>query len=234
MREDLEDVMYDTGSYGGHGKSKCARAWLHREDPEALPTRIPMGARRQYGYECKQTSYRCAPLNGFLEKSVGRPWADVWHDICAVTDARSFRGHEIRRYVKLVVDTDPHAPYFGLYFSGFYVDFDGILRYIPRDSKKEIRRHWVGRKPTTYISTPDPDFHYEKVDGFWYSFETIHIKEGYAEQFLVEVNGEVEIRSAPVKEFWRHETVKKQVNAETASQLEDEARRQDIDWINAA
>lgn len=226
MRTDMKDIIINTGRHGGGGKNQYGRAYLHSADPEDLPSRLPMGRRRQYGYDCKEPGDRTAPLIAYLESQVGRRWDDIWSEICAHADSRNIRGYHLRQHVKFAVELHPETRRWGRY-EGLYVDSEGILRNGRRPTRTEIRRRWRDFKPTTRLGTENPDFWYEKVDGFWYSFETVHIRDDYSTEYLEMVDGEVKILRTPPQEHWRHETTKRQVDSKTSDWLDGEADKID-------
>jgi len=96
------------------------------------------GMRRPWlqGYgELKGFSDVLGPLWGYLRKSVGRPWNDVWSEMCAHLDLRSVQGFHIKSHVfshyqgvalhvRMVRGT-PYVPHsHGRWepYSGLYVD----------------------------------------------------------------------------------------------------------------
>jgi hypothetical protein len=229
MRKDMKDVIIDVVRRGGSDQSQYSRAYIRDADPEDLPTRIPTGRHRLYGYDAKEPTDRLSPLRGFLEKNVGRPWDDVWHEICEHADNRNLRGFHLRTHVKREVEPNPDEVH--PWSDSLYVDWDGILRLSRARTRAERRRRWGNFKPLTRFSTTDPNFYYEKIDGFWYSFQTTHVKEGYALQDLVMVDGEVQIVSRPGPEFYRHVVTKQQVDGGTQAWLDGEVDRIESEWL---
>lgn len=226
MRKDMKDVIVNTGRHGGSGKNKWGRHRLRMMDPEETPNRIPISRRRQYGYDSKELGDRIAPLRAYLDKQVGRPWADVWHDICEHADARTIRGFHLRSHVWFEVHRDRYR---GSYGSQLFIDDDGTLQ-------KSKEREWAHaeRKPVDTITTDDPDLFYQKIDGYWYSFETFHTASPCSREDLVMVDGEVQIVKIPMPDAHHHEVVKKQVGSEIAKILEEQAARRDTRWRKAA
>lgn len=216
MRSDMKDLIVNTGRGGDNGgKGPWNRARVRRADPDDLPLRLPIGRHRQFGWNAKSLGDRIDPLRRFLESNVGRPWDDVYSEICEHADSRTVRGYHLRQHVwsevDLVPDPDGSAPW------GLYVDQNGILQ----DANPRPRFRW-SRKPTTKLSYGDPDLYYEKVDGFWYSFQTLHVPDSYCQEWLAMESGEVIIKRK-LDEFTRNIVVKKQVDAETAKKLSADA-----------
>src|SRR5271155_2520114 len=122
MRKDMKDVIINTSRYGGNSKGNYSRAAIRDTDPEDLPSRLPMSRRKAYGYDCKEPGDRLSPLRAFLEKQVGRPWADVYHEICEHADARTIRGFHLRQHVWIEVERNKWG------YGGLFIDDDGTLQ----------------------------------------------------------------------------------------------------------
>lgn len=232
MRKDMKDVIVNTGRVGGSGKSQYSRAFIRDTDPEDLPSRIPMGRRRLYGYESKELGDRISPLRAYLEAQVGRPWDDVYSEICEHADSRTIRGYHLRQHVWIEVEVKPDLRFHSWSPYGLFVDEDGILRN-NRETQAERRRRWRTFQPTTRLATEDPDYYYEKIDGYWYSFQTEHICEPWSEEYLDMEDGEVVIRRTPQREHWRHVTTKKQVDGETSAMCDAAADKIDQKYLSA-
>lgn len=88
-------------------------------DPEA--TKEPMRA----GYREKfEFGDRLGPLRRMLRAQVGRPWDDVYREICAWAKGTTLAGHHILEHVRAEVTHD--LVRFGR--RALFVDDDGILR----------------------------------------------------------------------------------------------------------
>src|SRR5271163_2343724 len=98
MRKDMKDLLLEHarsgGSFGKYASSR--RAELKRSDPDDLPRFISSSRHRGRG---KELGDRLAPLCKYLRKSCGRPWADVYGEICAAADTRTIRGYHLRQHV---------------------------------------------------------------------------------------------------------------------------------------
>jgi hypothetical protein len=74
--------------------------------------------------ECVYHFDRLKPLTRWLRSNVGRPWTQVYREICALADGRTEKGWHMRDHVRSDVDHRwPWAP------RDFYVDAHGFLRH---------------------------------------------------------------------------------------------------------
>lgn len=128
----------------------AARATLKEEmrrNPENLPDKE--GMRRRRSGCCP--AIRTGPLIGFLERNVGKPWNDVWSEICSASDPRTHLGWNMRRLVSAWVDTSHcKSNFWNIY--RFYVK-DGIL--CERDNCKGFIRR-AGSRYVSPRKTSDP------------------------------------------------------------------------------
>ena len=92
-----------------------------RHTADGGPTKLRMGPRRR----SKWLSENLAPLRRFLVRQVGRPWNDVYAEICAQIGLRSaVQKHvldHLRHYVELhpvFIDNWPHHPQARRHFGG--------------------------------------------------------------------------------------------------------------------
>ena len=174
MREDMKDVIIDTGRTGKDydDVAKVQIRGKSIDELDGLPEQEGIKKRLKGGWGA-QLADRIEPLVKFLRTNVGRPWDKVFSEICEHADPRSLRGKHLREHVEMEVDTwterlaksDEHWPR----WRHFYVDAKGFLREDNDDSRY---RH----KPKI---DPDKcqigDRRFERVNGCW--FETWYIKE---------------------------------------------------------
>jgi len=221
MRKDMKDVIVNTGRHGGNrAKAYYSRAYLRDTDPEELPNRLPMNRHRQYGYDSKELGDRIAPLRAYLHKQVGRPWADVWHDICEHADYRTIRGLHLRQHVWIEVERDRYRGW----GETLFIDTDGTLQ-LSKDRSHRFRDF----KPTERLQFEgETDIYYEKIEGIWYRFETTHTTQPCSREDLTLVDGEVQIIRIPMPDTTHHETVKQRVDGDTRARLD--AAADEIDW----
>ena len=130
-----------------------------------------------------------------LEKQVGRPWNDVWSEICSQADSRSFRGWHLRKVVKWNIIFDAisedgkvyHSSWgYGnrleLYPGTLYVCPEtGILKSYDRPKEKIKYSPWRVEKKLI-----DETSGYYKLRGIWYYLEIEEIdKEDYRQNVLL-------------------------------------------------
>src|ERR1700675_611187 len=186
MREDMKDLLVDTGrNGGGWGKATSRRARMKRADADDLPRTLPCGRKR---VGSKQLGDRLNPLKRYLKSNCGRPWADVYAEICAFADKRTVRGYHLRQHVlNYVVPNNYDVGHEGRY-GPFFVDPDGLLQEEARMSHAARRKVW--KKRDLLAHNPrwphDNDHWWEKIEGFWYFFETTHVTYNNSYEDLVE------------------------------------------------
>ena len=227
----MKHLLLETGRHGGYGKEiSRRRARLKNADPDDLPSRLPC-SRRRVGD--KELGDRLAPLYGFLEKNCGRPWDDVYSEICEAADPRTIRGYHLRQHVwQYVVPNNYDVGHTGRY-GPFFVDVDGTLQMERPKTEADYAReraYWAKRNKWSpehdKIPNPrlgyrnDPDHWWEKIEGFWFEFETKHYTFKNSMEDLVMENGEVKIVRIPLPEYTRHVTTKHQVNGKMQKKLD--------------
>ena len=159
MRHDMKDVIIDVTRKGG---SKTPKPHFNEDAPTKLPMR-PKGK----SADRKSQDDRLAPLERFLAKNCGRPWNDVYSEICAENDLHNVRGYHLRLHLEYLVEQNcarlgkkivdgAGRP---LYHPDFYV-LNGILYRTKRE-----RYRWKNQKITF---TP-----YWKKDGIWYELSFV-------------------------------------------------------------
>lgn len=151
---------------------------------------VSSARRRQYGHNYKEFTDVLAPLYGYLEKSVGRHWDEVYSELCQNLDRRSVTGLHVFTHLWQYVDRntvmceDGKVRVMGRYFHSyalpddFYIHpYTGILC-----ASQERRWTWRGayrrRKAKSLNAT---DWHpiwnwadqtggaaYMKKNGIWY------------------------------------------------------------------
>lgn len=152
LRADMKKVLCERPRRGGIYSYHDFRQRQNHGDPEDLPSH--QGMRRPYGWETKEFDDLIGPLRGYLHHSVGRPWNDVWSEVCQQTPSGNTVDEHLRGHVMREVDTytfveDGEVYCYGRYGSGarkvdgLYVDpRDGLLYVTPEKSfpwKREKR-----------------------------------------------------------------------------------------------
>ncbi len=138
------------------------------DDFDSGSNRHPISRNKQYGYDAKQFNENLNPLEGFLRKSVGKLWNDVYSELLQGIDKRKVIGQHVLTHlwqmVELHVEMFDGIPYERnvKYYhdkklrkvSGFYVcPRTGILNYYKEINNYEFPKevtsiHWEG---TTYF-----------------------------------------------------------------------------------
>ena len=93
MRPDMFKVIVERPRLRSRGPS----ALKARDDDE---TKVPMGR----GRGTKELNENLAPLERFLRRNVGRPWNNVFSEICAGLSLRSAVQKHVRDHLQLMVD----------------------------------------------------------------------------------------------------------------------------------
>jgi hypothetical protein len=103
------------------------------------------------------------PLRGFLLKSVGRPWDDVYSEVCKVADARSMQGNHLREHARGYVESYGEwsvKPYTSSRF--FHVDESGLLQ------RNVTTVHASWNSPGDPVVAVDDMREYRQMNGIWY------------------------------------------------------------------
>lgn len=187
MRKDMKHVIVDRPRTGGDGgKSippKGTKKRLYKEmQSEDGPVNYQSSARgRVYGWDCKQFNEHLAPLIRWLSKQVGRPWDDVWKEICDGLSADKMTTAHVRHHADDFVEKnctivdgelcDSRGAVLnksGWRWHRFYVDPEtGNLREFEKRRKYRYRH---GRKKD-WVDGKNDNFRYYCLDGLWYEVE---------------------------------------------------------------
>jgi hypothetical protein len=168
------------------GKKKLrvrANRRVRTGDYDTLPSREqirPRGGRSWCEWKYMNLPDRLQPLFRYLEKQIGRPWNDVYSEICENLSPSSTMQKHILDHVEGYVERDP--VYIELYSKqsgwGLYVDEYGILRK-GKSSYKNVRIR-PSRPQEPYVSRAHCSYDrikkievknkipYEWIDGVWY------------------------------------------------------------------
>jgi hypothetical protein len=167
MREDMHQLIKVLPSRGG-GWAKIKGP---RGDIEELPSREPM-LPRVGGWNLKENHDWTTPIDRYLLKQVGRPWNDVFSDICASNDLRSKTQYDVRDYVGyavhthvVIVDGEPQNSDGHSIWRRFWVHPDtGILMALP----ERKRYRWHGYRKHFDQVPIDAEHKYVRINGLWY------------------------------------------------------------------
>lgn len=173
MKPNSKKFLASDGRKFGKFPRNVKKANLVDEDG---PVPLPSGMKkphRVYGkYDQKYSSVDYSLLRRILKGNKGRKWDDVYSELCAAVDGRTFEGKELRGFIDhyvrqnvtihkdgSVVDNTGHEV--GSFWSQFYIHPEtGNLEYV------SVKR-WRARKSDKKIFEVDGK-QYHKHDGLWY------------------------------------------------------------------
>ena len=138
--------------------------------------KLPMRSKR-LGWDGKELNENLSPLRRYLAKQVGRPWNDVYSEICSFLDTGSTVKQHVRQHLtdfvtlKTYVDEDGdlmaitrwgirQGPY-----NDLWVDSDGILRGRNHESYKSSWKKSRAEREAEAAKT------HRVIDGVEYIFE---------------------------------------------------------------
>lgn len=143
MRPDLKDLLVNTGRHHGDAWNSYRRGTRRSADLDDDYWNDTHETKARYD---SSMGDRLAPLRRFLKANVGRPWRNVWEEICAVSDNRSVRGNHLRDHALRYVDNNgisKEGYYYWRYLGwseSLYVDDNGILRQTTKKHTKKSHR----------------------------------------------------------------------------------------------
>lgn len=168
------------GGYSGKGKFPRGTKKYRQCEDEDGPLCPPVGMKRQHQFANKDCDWGSVGTNfkylkRFLRSRVGQNWDDVYSEICASADARSFEGNHLREWLDFAVDVKTHmegekiVDHHGcdvtvsFHRDNFYVN--------PLTNKLEVatprkRKHWRESIPKTVFELDG--IHYHEHEGIWY------------------------------------------------------------------
>jgi hypothetical protein len=176
MRNDFISVFVERPRYGrsmstrvkGKGQSKLNP--LLDQDDNVCASHESMTARWQRNR--KEMRDHFAPLNRYLRAQVGRPYDQVFSDICHVFKGDSACDQRLREHLSWEVEQNVRHGEDGELIgrngynvgaNSLYVDANGILTLTPA----RIRRRWKN-KPLFETVKVDDARKYVKLDGLWF------------------------------------------------------------------
>src|SRR5207245_497682 len=181
MRSDMKKVVVERPrgqSYVPNRKFGTRLRYIPGHDYEEQPKRVGISeSYRNYGYSAKWLTDLLGPLERFLRSSLGRPWNDVYSELCAGLDKRKATGLHIFQHVEHMVERHCHADDDGNIYGNnwryrkiqrFYVHpKTGLLCEAPRETKRERKRRHLLAMPVTRLELGN-NTAYQKHDAVWY------------------------------------------------------------------
>jgi hypothetical protein len=167
MREDMFKVIVERPRLGGGNRRKG------RSRPfEDLPSKIGMRRFHEERSEHKWLNENLAPLRRYLEQQVGRPWNQVYSEICARLSVRHVVQQHVREHLTDFVEVVP-AVIQTRWRPVLYVDpKDGLLKRTDRTPEARARRRREAeakrRKPEVTRVDLSADRALQRIDGTWY------------------------------------------------------------------
>jgi len=104
MRRDIAKVVFERPKSGRTWVSKTPRAAAVVTDPAG--EQVDEGSNHVRRKRQKMRNRNRGPLRHLLPCRVGRPWDQVWREVCGAADCRSALGSEIRESVEYLVATN--------------------------------------------------------------------------------------------------------------------------------
>lgn len=176
MRSDMDKVIIERPRLGGNQRNPKGRIiQTYRMDPDLAPQKEPIKTR---GRSRKSLNENLRPLENFLIRQAGRPWNDVFSEICRTIPGDSTVQAHVRNHVWDMVATqvemrkgEPYnigrwfgrtRPLNGRSFEKLFVHPDtGILTYVQR--RKEKRK----KAPIDRIEVNE-FVQLQRIHGIWY------------------------------------------------------------------
>jgi len=173
MRQDFADVYIAPARRGSSSMEDRCRKGRAPRNPDDLPRFEGIQEVRRRGWDMKERSCAWHVFDRWLMSQAGRPWNDVWSEICQVSDSRSSARRKLRedalRHVEIHTRREADGRiverHDGRDVSGLHVDPDGILRWAPVRSRHA--RRVDAPRPTTAVDL-DGMRGLRCVDGLWY------------------------------------------------------------------
>ena len=173
MRRDMAKLIVK-----GHSNPKDrSNVTIRERDWENLPEHEGMGKCRDWWNDGARENLK--PLFNYLKRNVGRPWAKVYAEICAVADPRTFEGKHLREHVRQWVFSEEEAlarierRWYSYYYD-FYYDSNGILCRVGNDSQRR-KSYWKQSKNADECEVDGKP--YLRINGCWFEANYHHYTE---------------------------------------------------------
>lgn len=183
MRSDMKKVVVERPrgqSYVPNRKFGARLRYIPDHDYEEQPKRVSISASyRDYGYSEKWFTDVLGPLERFLRRSVGRPWNDVYSEMCAGLDKRKATGQHIFDHMEWMVETNCFIGSNGkvchLRWGSEQVEVEklyvhpqtGLLCWAEPPNKRELKRQRLLAEEVTWLENTS-EIGFRKHEGIWY------------------------------------------------------------------
>ncbi|MBU6453750.1 MAG: hypothetical protein KGS72_18365 [Cyanobacteria bacterium REEB67] len=175
MRNDMMKVVVEPARNGSAFRiAKGEKVRLQREGIDSVQQE-GLGRRWEHDDRSAMRDHLTA-LRRFLQKQVGRPWDEVYSEICSNAPKGSFLGHHLRELVSYEVSSDVRVAADGVMYGarGWKV-YDGDLYACPETGILKLKGEGVQRKRNRYRQrgeheyiAVDDNHRFVKVDGLWF------------------------------------------------------------------
>lgn len=211
MRKDMHKVIVERPRHGHWMKNKTNKSNFrvkHKKNIDDGFVHQSMSGIKQFGYSSKELNEHLSPLKRFLARAVGRPWDNVWSEICSVVSSDTAVLKHVRDHVKGYVFTDaafdengtPHDPRVGHDVSSivhmFYVDSQGILIRTPVKWTKQAykeRRDKVDNQHKKSFKKTDDGKVFCRIENVWFevSYEILDTRFSHAWIMSKKIDSEI-------------------------------------------
>lgn len=186
MRPDMKKVVVERPRWGSRQRNRKFGArlkYVPDHDYDEQPKK-PRGF-ESYGVRGKEFTDVLGPLQRFLEKNVGRPWNDVYSEMCACLDKRKATGKHIFDHAMDMVETNCFFSANGKVccrrwgsereVDGLYVHPRTGLLCCPRPESKRKRNRRELLAQEVQLILLDNQTGYRKHNGQWYRVKLRHV-----------------------------------------------------------
>jgi hypothetical protein len=167
-------------SYVPNRKFGARLRYIPDHDYDEQPKRVGISASyRDYGYSAKWFTDVLGPLERFLRRSVGRPWNDVYSEMCASLDRRKATGQHIFDHTEQMVETNCFMGANGkichlrwgrdqVEVNGLYVHPQtGLLCWAEPPRKRELKRKKLLAEDVTWLESTS-EIGFRRHQEIWY------------------------------------------------------------------
>lgn len=195
MRKDMAEVIIERPRSLGHDairrQHKKTGLRIRNYDPDNeyddLPTHLSSSRHKQYGRAAKYMTDLLTPIYRFLHSNVGRPWDQVWSEVCQQIDRRNLAKNHLFEHFDGIVETNTFIGEDGDVYvcefdgfrkaknlggNGFYVHpTTGLLCWAddrPRNQSRQMAKEAAKKAKQSWYLRITENQYYLKLNGIWY------------------------------------------------------------------
>ena len=195
MRSDMAEVIIEPprslNHYAIRRQHKKTGLRIRNYDPDKeyddLPTRLSSSRHKQYGRAAKDMCDLFGPIHRYFCSNVGRPWDQIWSEICEQIDRRNLAKNHLFEHIVGYVETDcfigDDGNIYAYTSSGvyevsaedstwFYVHPNtGLLCQTDKRAWRQTQKAAKKAAQTAWLNWRVPirgKLHYVKLNGLWY------------------------------------------------------------------